>query len=271
MSTYVVGDVQGCFPALQCLLNTVQFSPNKDRLWSVGDMVSRGPQSLESLRYFYSLRSSATVVLGNHDLHLLALYYKKASTTQADLLRILSADDAPQLIHWLRQQPLAHYDKHFNTVMAHAGIPQQWGIEKALLLSGEIEKALQDDEQCPLFLQAMYGNSPNQWDEQLQGMERLRVITNYFTRMRFCHTDGALDFQEKTSPEEYALSSSHLVPWFSLYPKELPYRLIFGHWAALMGKTNHRQIIGLDTGCVWGQHLTLLRLDDMQYFQCDCP
>lgn len=270
MSIYAVGDVQGCFSSLQCLLNRVEFNPHKDQLWSVGDIVSRGPQSLETLRYFYSLGSAATVVLGNHDLHLLALFYKQATTRQEDLLRIISAPDAPELIHWLRQQPLVHYDKKLNTVMAHAGIPYHWNIEKALRLSQEVEHVLQDDQQCPLFLQSMYGNLPNRWDEKLQGMERLRLITNYFTRMRFCHTDGTLDFKEKMAPKEYIPTHEPLVPWFSLYPKRLPYRLLFGHWAALMGETLHPDILGLDTGCIWGEHLTLLRLDDMQYFQCDC-
>ena len=210
MATYAVGDLQGCLEPLKCLLEQVRFDPAADTLWLVGDLVNRGPASLETLRFLYAMRDSLVCVLGNHDLHLIAVAYNAERLKKNDTLReIIEAPDGPELIEWLRQMPLIHHDAQRDITLVHAGIPPQWSVEKALLRAAEVEKALRDDTQLPLFLDGMYGNEPAKWDKKLHGIERLRVITNYFTRMRFCTPDGKLDLKSKegldTAPPGYAL------------------------------------------------------------------
>ncbi|MET1077181.1 MAG: symmetrical bis(5'-nucleosyl)-tetraphosphatase [Pseudomonas sp.] len=269
MAVYAVGDLQGCLAPLQCLLQRVAFDPHQDRLWLVGDLVNRGPQSLDTLRFLYGMREAVTCVLGNHDLHLLAAAQRIERLKKTDTLReILEAPDRDLLLDWLRRQKLLHYDEGRGTALVHAGIPPQWSLKKALKYAAEVEQALQDDERLPLFLEGMYGNEPAKWHRELRGISRLRIITNYFTRMRFCKADGTLDLKSKegigTAPPGFA-------PWFS-HPerKTRGLKLVFGHWAALEGQCNEPGLFALDTGCVWGGAMTLLNLDSGERHRCDC-
>ncbi len=269
MATYAVGDLQGCLEPLKCLLEQVAFDPTRDRLWLVGDLVNRGPQSLETLRFLYGMRESLVCVLGNHDLHLLAAWRNIERLKKSDTLRpILEAPDCPELMQWLRQQKLMHYDEQRNIALVHAGIAPQWSIKKALKCAAEVEEALRDDNLFQPYLDGMYGNEPAKWDSDLQGVTRLRVITNYFTRMRFCTSEGKLDLKGKdgvdTAPPGYA-------PWFSYKErKSKDAKIIFGHWAALEGKCDEPGIFALDTGCVWGGAMTLLNVDTGVRLQCAC-
>ncbi|MGX5725545.1 symmetrical bis(5'-nucleosyl)-tetraphosphatase [Metapseudomonas otitidis] len=269
MTTYAVGDLQGCLDPLKCLLDQVAFDPARDRLWLVGDLVNRGPKSLETLRFLFAMRDSVTCVLGNHDLHLLAVAHNVERLKKSDTLReIIEAPDAGDLLDWLRRQKLVHYDEARDIAMVHAGIPPMWTLAKALKRAAEVEEALLDDARLPLFLEGMYGNDPACWDSDLHGITRLRVITNYFTRMRFCKADGTLDLRSKegtdTAPPGYR-------PWFA-HPsrKTRGQKIIFGHWAALEGKCNEPGLHALDTGCVWGGTMTLLNIDNGQRISCDC-
>ncbi|MCO7555950.1 symmetrical bis(5'-nucleosyl)-tetraphosphatase [Metapseudomonas otitidis] len=269
MTTYAVGDLQGCLDPLKCLLDRVAFDPARDRLWLVGDLVNRGPKSLETLRFLFAMRDSVTCVLGNHDLHLLAVAHNVERLKKSDTLReIIEAPDAGDLLDWLRRQKLVHYDEARDIAMVHAGIPPMWTLAKALKRAAEVEEALLDDARLPLFLEGMYGNDPACWDSDLHGITRLRVITNYFTRMRFCKADGTLDLKSKegadTAPPGYR-------PWFA-HPsrKTRGHKIIFGHWAALEGKCNEPGLHALDTGCVWGGTMTLLNIDNGQRISCDC-
>ncbi|WP_435607237.1 symmetrical bis(5'-nucleosyl)-tetraphosphatase [Pseudomonas knackmussii] len=269
MTTYAVGDVQGCLEPLKCLLDQVHFDPATDRLWLVGDLVNRGPQSLETLRFLYAMRGSVISVLGNHDLHLLAVAHNAERLKKADTLReILEAPERDDLLDWLRRMPLVHHDAERDVTLVHAGIPPQWSIEKSLQRAAEVEEVLHDDDRLPLFLEGMYGNEPAKWDKKLHGIDRLRVITNYFTRMRFCTPDGKLDLKSKeglgTAPEGYA-------PWFSYAERKAQGRkIIFGHWAALEGQCDIPGLYALDTGCVWGGSMTLLNVDTGERINCSC-
>ncbi|WP_285419323.1 symmetrical bis(5'-nucleosyl)-tetraphosphatase [Pseudomonas sp. efr-133-TYG-5] len=269
MATYAVGDLQGCLEPLKCLLEQVAFDPALDRLWLVGDLVNRGPQSLETLRFLYGMRESLVCVLGNHDLHLLAAAKNIERLKKSDTLReILDAPDCAELMQWLRQQKLMHYDERREVAMVHAGIPPQWSLRKALKCAEEVENALRDDNLFPAFLDGMYGNEPAKWDSELKGVTRLRVITNYFTRMRFCTAEGKLDLKSKegldSAPPGYK-------PWFlHKERKTRGLRIIFGHWAALVGDVREPGICALDTGCVWGGSLTLMNVDSGERLSCKC-
>lgn len=263
MNTYIVGDIQGCLDPLKKLLDTVRFDPDLDQLWSVGDVVNRGPDSLSTLRYLKKLGSHFKMVLGNHDLHLLAVAYQKKSKKKGDTLDdILAAKDREELIDWLRHQPLIYQCD--NSVLVHAGLPHIWPLAKALSLASEVENILRSDD-CGNFLSAMYGNEPDRWSDALSGMERLRVITNYLTRMRICKIDGSLNLAFKSSPD---LAPHDFLPWFLHYPKNRinEYDIFFGHWAALPSKTYGDHFNALDSGYFWGGELTLLRLADKQRF-----
>ncbi len=269
MAVYAVGDLQGCLEPLKCLLKQVAFDPAKDRLWLVGDLVNRGPQSLETLRYLYAMRDSLVCVLGNHDLHLLAAGHNIERLKKSDTLsEILAAPDRNDLLDWLRRQKLLHYDAERDCILVHAGIPPQWTLAKALKRAAEVEDALQDELRLPLFLDGMYGNQPKRWDKDLQGVTRLRVITNYFTRMRFCTPAGELEFNSK---EGLDAAPAGFAPWFS-YPerKTRKHKIVFGHWAALEGQCPASNVVALDTGCVWGGQMTLLNLDNGEKHQCSC-
>ncbi|MDE1168709.1 MAG: symmetrical bis(5'-nucleosyl)-tetraphosphatase [Pseudomonas sp.] len=269
MAVYAVGDLQGCLEPLKCLLDRVAFHPAHDRLWLVGDLVNRGPQSLETLRFLYGMRESLVCVLGNHDLHLLAAGNNIERLKKGDTLReILEAPDAPELLGWLRQQKLLHFDEQRDMALVHAGIPPQWSLKKALRLAAEVEAALHDDNLFKPYLDGMYGNEPNKWDNDLKGVARLRVITNYFTRMRFCTLDGKLDLKGKegadTAPPGFA-------PWFAHRDRKTKgLKIVFGHWAALEGRCNEPGVFALDTGCVWGGAMTLMNIDTGVRYQCAC-
>ncbi|MCI8208451.1 diadenosine tetraphosphatase [Pseudomonas sp. S25] len=269
MQVFAVGDLQGCLEPLQCLLEHVNFDPARDQLWLVGDLVNRGPQSLETLRFLYSIRDSVTCVLGNHDLHLLAASRNIERLKKGDTLReILEAPDRDNLLQWVRRQKLLHYDAGRNVAMVHAGIPPQWSLKKAIKCAAEVETALQDDALYQSYLEGMYGNEPSKWDSDLQGVTRLRVITNYFTRMRFCTSEGKLDLKGKEGVDT-ALPGYQ--PWFK-HPerKTRDVKIIFGHWAALEGRCDEPDVYALDTGCVWGSAMTMLNVDTFERYLCDC-
>ncbi len=266
MATYVVGDLQGCLQPLKCLLKKVNFDPAKDVLWSVGDIVNRGPKSLKTLRFMYRMRDNLVMVLGNHDLHLLAVAAGVRPPTSSDTLdKILVAPDREELLNWLIHRPLIHHE--YGHTLVHAGIPPQWTIAEALARAREVEDVLRSP-QCLEFFRTMYGNEPAIWSEDLTGMPRLRVITNYLTRMRYCTKKGALDLVS-TGPVPDA--GKKVDAWFS-HPnrKSAGERIIFGHWASLEGHTNSPELIGLDTGCVWNGALSLYCLETAERFSCAC-
>lgn len=264
MATYAIGDVQGCFEPLQRLLKKIDFNAEQDELWFAGDLVNRGPQSLETLRFIKNLPNKK-VVLGNHDLHLLAVYYANAASKNKDTLEeVLAAPDAPELMEWLRTQPLLVADTARNIYMTHAGIPPQWDVQQAQCLANEVQSTL-TGEHFLEFLKVMYGNQPNVWQDNLTGMDRIRVIVNYFTRMRFIGPHYELDL---TSKEGVGTAPAGFGPWFKASQRKASANiLLFGHWAALEGNTNTANTYALDTGCVWGGQLSALRLDDLNWFR----
>jgi bis(5'-nucleosyl)-tetraphosphatase (symmetrical) len=256
MAIYAIGDVQGCYDEVTHLLDTLNIDPATDEVWFVGDLVNRGPGSLEVLRLVRSLGNAATVTLGNHDLHLLAAA-ETGRQPDDSLAPVLAAPDADELLDWLRDQPLTHYRPDLNTLMVHAGIPHEWTPELAVELGREVEAVLQGSGRKAFFMQ-MYGEQPDRWSPELQGMERLRCITNGLTRIRFCRDDGRMDFTEKGSPGE---QPAGLVPWFDLPGRATEsVRVVIGHWSTL-GLVQRDNLLALDTGCVWGRQLTAARLD----------
>jgi bis(5'-nucleosyl)-tetraphosphatase (symmetrical) len=268
MTRYAVGDVQGCWEPLQCLLERVGFDPQRDELWSVGDIVNRGPQSLECLRFFAQLGTRARVVLGNHDLHLLAIAHGIRKLKRGDTVQpILDAPDRDKLLSWLTQQPLFYRDPSGDYAMVHAGLAPQWSLADAQKLSDEVSATLKSDR-LSKFLHGMYGDTPDRWHDQLEGIERLRVITNYFTRLRFCTASGALDLKSKEDP---TTAPPGFMPWFDVPTrKSAGSNIIFGHWATLLGRAERSDVFALDTGCVWGHKLTLLNLETKALSECEC-
>lgn len=268
MATYAIGDIQGCFTQLQTLLTHIHFNPHADHLWFAGDLVNRGPRSLETLRFIKNLPNPAKIVLGNHDLHLLAVVSGKAEQHQNDTLdSILQASDCKQLCDWLRQQKLLHHDPALGYVMVHAGLAPQWDLTTAQQCAIEVEQVLQS-EQYPLFFEHMYGNQPDLWLPQLTGWERLRFITNCLTRMRFCDREGRLELTVKQNVNN---APADLMPWFTVpNRKNQSLQILFGHWAALQGQAIGKNIYPLDGGCVWGNCLIALRLEDGKRFQVPC-
>jgi len=262
MATYCIGDIQGCFDELEQLLKLINYDHNQDNLWFVGDLVNRGPKSLEVLRLIKDLPNTK-IVLGNHDLHLLNFYNKIVDFEADHLEQILAAPDGKKLVAWLGNQPLIYHDQKYNCVLTHAGIYPGWDLTSSLIYAKEAEKTLHSDD-CLEFLKNMYGNKPTNWHNDLTRWERLRFIINAFTRMRFCDLKGNLEFDHtgKTdnTPQGY-------FPWFKIpWRKTKNIKIIFGHWAALEGKVDEPNVIALDTGCVWGGSLTALRLDDSAIF-----
>jgi bis(5'-nucleosyl)-tetraphosphatase (symmetrical) len=259
MTTWAVGDLQGCYDELQVLLEQIAFDPAYDTLWLVGDLVNRGPRSLEVLRFVKSLGAAARTVLGNHDLHLLAIRYGGHKANRGDTFgELFAAPDCDELCDWLRHQALLEHDAELGFVMTHAGIPHIWSRKQAAVLAGEVEAVLRGDGYVDYF-KALYGNQPDCWDESLRGMDRWRVITNYFTRMRMVDKRGRMDFSYKGPVAQAPKGWS---PWYDLRArKPLKETLLFGHWASLEGRTGRAGIIALDTGCVWGRTLTALSLE----------
>jgi len=264
VATYAIGDIQGCYDSLMALLDKIDYDNNRDTLWFAGDLVNRGPKSLKTLRFIKGLGDKAISVLGNHDLHLLALYFNENNPRKSDTLEAtLNANDSEELMHWLRCLPLVHHDESLNALMVHAGIPPNWSAKKALKRSLEVEEFIQSPD-FREFFEVMYGNSPDQWNKSLAGMDRLRAIVNYFTRMRFCTQQGQLDLLTKEGLNKKPAGFS---PWFELERKAADTRIFFGHWAALEGKTDTRNVFALDTGCVWGGKLSAMRLEDETWFR----
>ena len=266
MSTYAIGDIQGCYDSLQNLLERCAFDPAQDRLWLVGDLVNRGPKSLETLRLIKSLGNSALTVLGNHDLYLLMLAEGGAKFRAKDdtLDEVLNAPDCDELLDWLRHQPLCHTEGNY--CLVHAGLLPQWSAKRARALAQEVESQLQA-ENYREFIVNLWGSEPAGWSDNLQGWERLRVIVNAMTRMRFCKTNGLMDFKAKG---KLSKAPAGHVPWFDLPDRQSADTvLITGHWSAL-GLRITPNLLALDSGCLWGGHLTAVRLEDRQIFQVNC-
>jgi bis(5'-nucleosyl)-tetraphosphatase (symmetrical) len=265
-SIWMIGDIQGCCGSLDTLLLQPDLLDDPDtHFWFAGDLVNRGPQSLATLRRIISLGERATVVLGNHDLHLLAMAAGVRKTGKKDTLdEVLAADDAQDIIDWLRFQPLAHFE--YGHLLVHAGVLPQWDAEETVALAAEVESALQSSD-WKKHLQLMYGNTPDQWDDRLKGPDRLRVIINALTRVRFCDKQGRMLLNVKNEP---APGDKSLVPWFNL-PKRATrdVTVVFGHWSTLGLKLDN-DVICLDSGCLWGGHLTAVRLQDHAVVQIPC-
>ena len=263
MATYAIGDVQGCFRELMALLEKIAFDPYKDQLWLTGDLINRGPASLPTLRYLMRLPQAPIIVLGNHDLHLLAVAAGAVPKHPKDTCDdILMAPDRDELLAWLRLQPLLHHDARLNYTMVHAGLYPAWTLKAAKKYAQELEVVLRGPHHLEFF-EHMYGNEPTHWSEDLTGYDRLRFIANAFTRMRFCTADGGLNLTNKGTVDG---ATADLIPWFKMPRAEINLRVVFGHWAAL-GGVAEENFYHLDTGCVWGQQLTALRLEDQQLFQ----
>ena len=265
MAIYAVGDVQGCYAELARLLDDIRFDAAADQLWLVGDLVNRGPESLAVLRLVKSLGDSAITVLGNHDLHLLAVAEGIGELHRTDTLdEILNAPDRDELLHWLRRQRLLHAQDGY--VLVHAGLLPQWSVAQAASLAREVEAALRGDDYAT-FLERMYGNTPHNWDNDLSGYKRLRVIVNAFTRIRICTKNGDMEFKFKGEVRD--IPPGYL-PWFDI-PKRASRdaTVIFGHWSAL-GLLLKKNVIALDTGCLWGGPMSAIRLEDRQLFQAAC-
>jgi bis(5'-nucleosyl)-tetraphosphatase (symmetrical) len=271
MTVYAVGDVQGCYDPLRRVLEQVRFEPARDQLWFVGDVVNRGPHSLEVLRFIRSLGAAARTVLGNHDLHLIQVADGVRSLGARDTLQpVLDAPDAAELVTWLRTMPLVHHDGVLGYCMVHAGIPPQWDLGEALERAREAESWIRSggwtlDEPTP---RAGSGGATRAWHPGLSGPQRLRTILDSFTRMRFCDASGQL---ELTSSAPANTPPPGYLPWFA-HPerKTRDVRIVFGHWAALDGRAQASNVYPLDTGCVWGRALTLMRLEDGRRFDCSC-
>lgn len=265
MATYAVGDIQGCYEELQQLLEQIRFDPAQDKLWFVGDLVNRGPGSLEVLRLVKSLGDSAITVLGNHDLHLLAVAEGIGELHHSDTLgEILHAPDRDGLLHWLRHQRLLYAQGEH--VLVHAGLLPQWSVTQAQDLAREVERALRSDDYA-VFLARMYGNVPHSWSDDLDGYKRLRVIVNAFTRLRICTAQGEMEFKFKGEVER--MPEGYL-PWFEVPGrKSADATVLFGHWSAL-GLMVRGNAIALDTGCLWGGPMTAIRLEDRKLFQVPC-
>lgn len=252
MNTYIIGDIQGCFDSLQALLTKIQYDPAKDRLCFVGDLVNRGPKSLETLRFVTQLKKPL-ITLGNHDLHLMALYFGTGDKKQSPALHdTLNAPDCDALISFLLQQPLLFANEDF--VMVHAGIPPQWSMHEALAYAHEAECALQKNPAA--FFSTMYGNESTQWKNSLSGAHRIRYIVNALTRIRFCTRNGELDLLNTTE----STSNTAFRPWFEWTSFQRD--RYFGHWASLVGRCTTPRVFALDTGCVWGNRLTAIRAED---------
>jgi bis(5'-nucleosyl)-tetraphosphatase (symmetrical) len=258
MALYAIGDIQGCDAELGALLNALKFSADRDRLWFVGDLVNRGPASLQALRRIRALGDSATVVLGNHDLHLVAVALGVARVRSDDTLdEILAAPDRDSLMEWLINRPLLHVEPSLNLCLLHAGLAPQWDLATARACAREFEQALVKNPNR--VLGEMYGDEPNRWDAALTGGGRLRFIVNCFTRLRYVDTAGRLALRAKGAPKKAQPKALH--PWFEAPDAAwLGPRVVFGHWSTL-GWLRTARVISLDTGCVWGGSLTALRLD----------
>lgn len=275
MANYVIGDLQGCYDEFMALLKSISFSPDDDTLWLLGDLVNRGPKSLHTLRYIKGLGESARLVLGNHDLHFLAVFYGGHETKRSDTLdELLTASDVDEIAAWLRSQPLLQEVQELGWLTVHAGIPHLWTLEETRLRAEEARRFYAGSTGAEFFA-GMYGNAPARWSDELTGLARIRCIVNYLTRMRFVARDGTLDFDQKGAPSVFP---EGFLPWFcQARTQALGTRVAFGHWAALEGRTDGVEcstddaslvveVAALDTGCVWGRELTALCLESGKRF-----
>ena len=265
MATYAIGDIQGCYNTFQELLERIEFNATNDKLWLVGDLINRGSGSLEVLRWVYQNQSSIVTVLGNHDLHTLAVAEGKIPPHKSDTLQaLLNAPDSDTLLDWLRHQSMIHAEQGY--LMVHAGLLPQWSAKQALALGAEVEAELRGANYRD-FLGQMYGNLPNRWDMSLRGIDRLRLITNAMTRLRVCSSDGEMDFKFTGVLADVPVGT---MPWFEVPTrKSADTTIIFGHWSAL-GLQQRNNLFALDTGCLWGGSLTALRLEDRTIHQVPC-
>jgi bis(5'-nucleosyl)-tetraphosphatase (symmetrical) len=260
MAVYAIGDLQGCYDPFRRLLDKLDFDPGRDTLWLAGDLVNRGPKSLKTLRFVRSLGDAVVTVLGNHDLHLLVIAHERTAAKRSASLAmkpILRAHDCDELIDWLQNRPLVHYDEGLDTVLVHAGVLPAWDLDTVLALAAEVETVLRGPRPSKL-LAHLYGNEPDRWRDDLHGVPRWRFIVNVLTRMRMLTRKGRLDFDFTGPPED---APPKLTPWYRARDRALAgTRIVFGHWSAL-GLLNEPDLVCLDTGCVWGRALTALRLD----------
>ncbi len=285
MSTYAIGDLQGCAASYDALLERIAFDPRHDRIWLVGDLVNRGPDSLTALRRAMAMDASTVAVLGNHDLHLLAVSAGVRKSGKGDTIApILAAPDADVLLDWLRHRPLAHRgtvrsareagERDVDVLMVHAGILPTWDADDTMRLAGEVEAALRRDD-WRTTLAGLFGNRPARWSESLVDGDRLRAIVNGLTRLRYCSDDGRIDFDAKDAPAATGVAfpapPAGYRPWFEIATRRTRDALVvFGHWSTL-GLMVRDDVIALDSGCVWGGALTAVRLEDRAVFQVPCP
>lgn len=264
MATLLVGDVHGCYNELQAILQQADFDPKRDTLWLTGDLVARGPNSLETLRFIYRLGQAARVVLGNHDLHLLAVAAGIKPKKSSDRLEALwQAPDCEELLDWLRHQPLIQQQEALGLLMVHAGLSAQWDYQTLQQCAQTVAMQLQRED-YPQWLASLYGDQPDDWSSELPSLQQYRYSINVLTRLRFCYPDGRLALQCK---QTVAKAPKPLIPWFQLpLPCAQGWKVIFGHWAALMGQGTPSDFYAMDTGCVWGGRLSLLRWEDQRYF-----
>jgi len=266
MSTYVIGDLQGCLDPLKRLLDKLRFEPANDTLWFVGDLVNRGPKSLKTLRYVKALGDNAVCVLGNHDLHLLAVVHGYRKTSSKDTLdRIVTASDRDELCNWLASRPLLHCDEQLGHTLVHAGIHPHWSLKRAKKQAAKVHKALTQNLDDTLL--HMYGNTPANWNKQHSRRKKIRFSINVFTRMRYCQPDGALDLGFNAAPSS---APEHLLPWYALEDrKPLNTRVVFGHWSShpAMGPAN---VIPTDKGCVWGGCLSAYAIESGETVTVEC-
>jgi bis(5'-nucleosyl)-tetraphosphatase (symmetrical) len=266
MATYAIGDLQGCYAPLERLVRSFDFDPARDRLWFTGDLVNRGPDSLACLRFVKDLGQAAVTVLGNHDLHLVCVAEGVEKRKKRDTLEdVLAAPDRDELVAWLRQRPLLHVDD--GRVLVHAGLLPQWTVARARSLAAEVEERLRGPDYRGL-LEKMYGDQPDRWSDELRGIDRLRVIINAMTRLRVCDANGAMVLRFKGEPGD---THGEWIPWFDAPERRSrDHAVVFGHWSAL-GLLVRPDVLGLDSGCVWGRCLTAIRLEDRAVFQVPCP
>ncbi|NNE64643.1 MAG: symmetrical bis(5'-nucleosyl)-tetraphosphatase [Gammaproteobacteria bacterium] len=268
MAVYAIGDVQGCYSGLIKLLEKIEFDQRRDRLWFCGDLVNRGPESLQTLRFIRSLGDSAICVLGNHDLHLLAAFHLHKKLDSSDsLYQVLTAYDCDELLAWLQTRPLVHYDAEISWLMVHAGIYPGWRLEQVLSYAGEVESVLRGSD-FPEFFSAMYGDEPDIWSDELTGAPRLRCITNILTRMRYFDKKGKLEMDAKGSPHKH----QNLIPWFEVKSRaKRDFEIVFGHWSTLPIGAYGRHY-AIDGGCVWGGKMVALRLvhGEKQWYTTNC-
>jgi bis(5'-nucleosyl)-tetraphosphatase (symmetrical) len=268
MSTYAIGDIQGCYQELLQLLDAINFDQAKDQLWFTGDLVNRGPESLEVLRFVKQLNENTIITLGNHDLHLIAVAENPENKKSRDTLdEILAAPDKVELLKWLRQLSLIHTDQDTGFTLIHAGLVPQWDLHKTMEVAQEAEAILKSDNFND-FLAVIYGSQPDQWSDDLAGYDRIRFIINCFTRLRYCNKSGKIDFEFKGAPGS---EPKGILPWFCIKNRKTKKeKILFGHWSTVrLGNIEDFRkynVYPMDNGCVWGGTLTAIRLDDEQWF-----